>query len=252
MKANKSLGQNFLIDANISRKIAQTAEICQADTLIEIGAGMGALTAQILDFKPSSVIVIEKDARFYEILERLPVSLVKNDALKIDYSTLPKGSKILGNLPYNVASDIILKILPVLSNFASLTIMVQKDFALKLIAKPDTSKYTVMSILVQSFADIKIHFHVPPQAFRPQPHVDSSVITIASRGEKADFYLFKSFLNILFSARRKPVLNTLQKHYKSTFTGIEKNLRPQNFTPCQLLKIFHAHADFQGEEVRTN
>ena len=184
-KFTKSLGQNFLVDDSVLNDIVDGAEVNNEDFIIEIGPGVGTLTAQLL-MKAKKVTAIELDNDLIPILEKElgeneNFNLIHKDALKVDFNELigdEKSVKLVANLPYYVTTPIILKLLKDGYNFKSLTIMIQKEVAERINADPDCKEYGALSVLVQYYCDTSIIRNVPPTCFIPRPKVESIVIKL--------------------------------------------------------------------------
>jgi len=222
-KFSKSLGQNFLIDQNILDNIVDGAQILKDDYVIEVGPGIGSLTQNIAE-RAESVVAIEIDRNLIPILKETlkeypNVEVVNADVLKLDLHKLiaekceGKKVKVIANLPYYVTTPIIMKFLEEKVPVQSLTIMIQKEVADRMQAKPGTKDYGSLSIAVQYYCDPKILFKVPPTVFIPQPKVESTVITLDVLQEPKVYVeredLFFALIKDAFGKRRKTLLNAL-------------------------------------------
>ena len=217
-KFSKSLGQNFLIDDSVPRDIVSGAEVDGEDLVIEIGPGVGTLTAQLLK-KAKKVVAIELDNDLIPILEQElganpNFTLIHNDALKVDLNEVigdEKSVKLVANLPYYVTTPIIVKLLKDGYNFKSLTIMIQKEVAERMNAEPGNKDYGALSLLVQYYCNTSIVRKVPPSCFIPRPKVDSIVIRLDKLSEpKVKVENEKLFFDIIrssFNMRRKTLWN---------------------------------------------
>lgn len=217
-KFSKSLGQNFLVDDSVPRDIVSGAEVDENDLIIEIGPGVGTLTAQLLN-KAKKVVAIELDNDLIPILKQEigdnpKFELIHNDALKVDFNEIigeEKSVKLVANLPYYVTTPIIVKLLKENYNFKSLTIMIQKEVAERMNAGPGTKDYGALSLLVQYYCNTEIIRRVPPQCFIPRPKVDSIVIRLDRLSEpKVNVENEKLFFEIIrssFNMRRKTLWN---------------------------------------------
>ena len=217
-KFTKSLGQNFLVDESVTKDIVSGAEVTEEDLVIEIGPGVGTLTAQLLN-KAKRVVAIELDSALIPILQNelgdnQKFMLIHNDALKIDFNEIigeEKSVKLVANLPYYVTTPIVVKLLKEGYKFKSLTIMIQKEVAERMNAKPGTKDYGALSLLVQYYCDSSIVRNVPPQSFIPRPKVDSIVIRLDRLEEpKVKLDNEKLFFDIIrnsFNMRRKTLWN---------------------------------------------
>ena len=243
IKAKKSLGQNFLINQDIIKKIINVVDIKNKNVL-EIGPGTGNLTLEILRKTPKKVILIEKDINLSNLLQKKfkeNVEIINKDILKIDENILCDQSLIVfGNLPYNISTEILSKwILNLNKNkiwFSYLILMFQKEVADRIISKFNTKDYGRLSVLANWRLKIRKIIDVDAASFRPKPKVDSTVLFFEP---KKNFFEFKNPKNlekitrIFFMHRRKMI----KKPYKQLFDkneniafqmGIDLNLRPQN------------------------
>lgn len=228
-KFSKSLGQNFLIDDSVLNDIVSGADVNEEDLVIEIGPGVGSLTAQLLK-KAKKVVSIELDNDLIPILEAElgqyeNFSLIHKDALKVDFNEVigdEKSVKLVANLPYYVTTPIIVNLLKKNYNFKSLTIMIQKEVAERIDAEPNCKEYGSLSLLVQYYCDTKIIRKVPPACFIPRPKVDSIVIRLDRLEEKRvkvkDEDLMFEIIRHSFNMRRKTLWNATK------FLGMNKEV----------------------------
>ncbi len=217
----KTLGQNFLHDPNLAKWIVEQAELSAQDYVLEIGPGLGALTAVILD-KGSPVLAIEKDARLAAFVsEKFPgkhLRVIHGDALDFDPRELfcQPRAKLLGNLPYNIASQLLLKYLAYPTPFSLVILMLQKEMAERLCAVPSTKNYGALTLQLQFHYHIKYLRKVPAAVFIPSPDVDSAIISIRPRDEASipgcDFDLFVRLVRRGFSQRRKQLGKLLAEY----------------------------------------
>ena len=226
-KFSKSLGQNFLIDHSVLSDIVEGAEVDENDLVIEIGPGVGSLTAKLID-KAKKVVSIELDNDLIPILEEElghyeNFSLIHKDALKVDFNEIigdEKSVKLVANLPYYVTTPIIVRLLKEGYNFKSLTIMIQKEVAERIDAEPNCKDYGALSLLVQYYCNTRIVRNVPPQCFIPRPKVDSIVIRLdrlsKPKVEVKDEKLMFDIIRNAFNMRRKTLWNGTK------FLGLDK------------------------------
>ena len=226
IKANKSLGQNFLIDNNVVEKIVENSNICKDDLIIEIGPGLGTLTKILLE-KASKVICIELDKKMINILlDRFKLydnfELLHNDILKVDLNSIIKKEKeisniksvkVVANLPYYITTPIIMKLLEDELDLTSITVMVQKEVADRLIEIPGGKNTGAITYSVFYYASSESILEVPKNAFIPEPEVTSKVIKLEIRKEppvkvKSKKIMFK-IIKSSFMQRRKTLLNAL-------------------------------------------
>jgi 16S rRNA (adenine1518-N6/adenine1519-N6)-dimethyltransferase len=188
LSARKSLGQNFLLDLNLIGRIARAAAPLDSINVVEIGPGPGGLTRALLAAGAASVTAIERDPRCVEALDELVAAypdrlrVIAGDALTVDPKGLvPAPRKIVANLPYNIATALLLQWLPDLASYQSLTLMFQKEVAARLRAEPRSHAYGRLSVLVQWTARVEALFDVAPRAFVPAPKVTSTLVRIEPR-----------------------------------------------------------------------
>ena len=215
----KTLGQNFLLDENIARKITDAARITAEDEILEIGPGLGALT-RLLCEKARRVIAVEKDPNLIppltKALSRLDnVEIVAADALKADFSHYIKGKrlKVVANLPYSISSQILLKLIEHRKLFSLLVLMLQREVGARIASPPGGKTYGSISVFIQAFADVERVMSVPPEAFWPTPEVESIVLRLTPLAEPRtpipDEDLFRRIVRGSFSSRRKIIANSL-------------------------------------------
>lgn len=217
-KFSKSLGQNFLIDDSVLNDIVKGADVNEEDFVIEIGPGVGTLTAHLLN-KAKKVTSIELDNDLIPILkeelgDNENFSLIHNDALKVDFNEIigdEKSVKLVANLPYYVTTPIIVNLLKNGYNFKSLTIMIQKEVAERIDAEPNCKEYGALSLLVQYYCNTKIVRKVAPSSFIPRPKVESIVIRLdrleKPRVEVTDEKFMFELIRNSFNMRRKTLWN---------------------------------------------
>jgi len=190
LAARKSLGQNFLLDLNLIARIARAAAPLEGVNVVEIGPGPGGLTRALLEQGAATVTAIERDERCVAALQELVaaypgrLAVVSADALEVDPARLvPAPRKIAANLPYNIATALLLRWLPRIGDYESLTLMFQKEVAARLTAAPRSRDYGRLSVLVQWLAEVRRLFDVPARAFVPAPKVTSTLVRIEARPE---------------------------------------------------------------------
>ena len=251
--AKKSLGQNFLSDKNIIKKIISLTEI-KNKNIIEIGSGKGALTEEILSRKPRSLTLIEKDFFLAEELKKKfsknkLVKIYNEDILKFNFGIFNKFDyKIFGNLPYNISSQILVKIIKFDNlNFKirNIVFMFQKELGEKIISKFPSKKYSRISILTNYKLKILKKFLVSPNCFSPKPKIDSMVIHFQpkyiARYKIKDINNLEKITNILFSNKRKMINKNIKKILNideiKKLSRLKTNLRPADISPDLYYKI---------------
>ena len=235
----KKYGQNFLIDQNIIRKICNLVSSRDLK-IIEIGPGDGRLTAQLLHYEPRELKIIEIDPDLIHILKS---KFNKNKNIKIinenilNYSLIENVDLIISNLPYNISSQILVKICLIENPPNNLILMFQKEFAERLLEK----KLNSLNSLVNCFYEIKNSFNVVKNCFRPIPKIDSTVLSFRRKKnillKKNEINKFIKFKRNLFSHKRK-TLNNLLKNYNFNREKFDLKLRIEDINLHQLLKIF--------------
>ena len=251
-RLSKSLGQNFLTDGNIVDKIVMGADPSPQDLVIEIGPGIGVLTAAAAE-KAGKVIAIEVDSHLIPILKETlkgfdNISVINRDVLKTDLHELldenkeinghPRaGVKILGNLPYYITTPIIMKILEDGVPADSITIMLQKEVADRIKASPGNKIYGALSVAVQYYCTVDMITNVPKEVFVPRPKVDSAVIRLNIREEKpVELISEKAFFAVIkggFGQRRKTLLNSLTGVMGKTKEEIAEVLKQAGIDPVR-------------------
>lgn len=264
IKANKNLGQNFLINEEVVNNIVGCSNIEKEDLVIEIGPGLGTLTKYLLE-KAGKVICIELDTKMLQILEdRFSLynnfELINNDVLKVDLKNIIekekaevkiKNVKIVANLPYYITTPIIMKLLEEELELESITVMIQKEVADRLIAVPGQKNTGAITYSVYYYASSEAIMEVPNSSFIPEPEVTSKVIKLNIRKEsivtpKDREKMFK-IIKYAFMQKRKTLLNSLtnngvfENKQKGTeilnSLGIKENVRPEELTLEQFEKI---------------
>ncbi len=220
LAARKSLGQNFLLDLNLTARIARAAAPLEHANVIEIGPGPGGLTRALLLEGARHVTAVERDPRCVaalgELVAAFPgrLSIVEGDALAVDVAALaPPPRKIVANLPYNIATPLLLGWLRAAEAFESLTLMFQKEVALRLAAAPRSRAYGRLSVMAQWRAEVRRLFDIPPRAFVPPPKVTSSVVQLVPRAAPLAPCRFDALERVLaagFGQRRKMLRQSLK------------------------------------------
>ena len=254
LKPKKSLGQNFLIDKNTIKKLADLAD--NFDNIIEIGPGTGNLTKEIINKKPSNLILIEKDNELYKLLKSelnyKNIKMINKDILQVDLEKLTSNKTIIfGNLPYNISTKILTQFC--LDEFllvTKLVLMFQKEVADRIIAKVNTNKYGRLTILANWKFNIKKICDVSPNSFFPKPKVQSSILEFLPKKKK--FFIkdpknIGKVTNVFFSQRRKMIKKPINILFKKNFNYSKFNInpfdRPQNIS---IEKYFEITKEFEN------
>ena len=245
MRYSKKLGQCFLRDINIVKKIVDTAEINGEDRVLEIGLGKGILTRELAG-RSKKVYVIEIDRRLEPFAREITskynnVQIIWGDALKVDFNTLD-FNKVVANLPYQISSPITFKLLR--HDFDLAVLMYQYEFAKRMVAKEGTEDYGRLSVAVQYYGDVEFVCKVPPQAFFPRPKVYSAVVKIRKKKPEnilplEDTLFFEDLLRALFQHKNKTVKRALldsvheigleERELKEIMEGLDFNLKERVF-----------------------
>ena len=218
LPARKSLGQHFLIDPNIVRKIIALADVQPGETVFEVGPGRGILTEALCQVA-SRVIAVEVDPRLHAHLSRRQsafpnLKLACGDALTYPINDLPDGTVVVANLPYYISTPLLFRLLEAGQRLNRMVLMLQAEVAARLVAKPGRREYGLLSVMAQSAAEIREGFRVSAQCFRPRPAVASTVVSLRRRApalvsgeQESDF---SRIVKAAFAHRRKTLPNSLR------------------------------------------
>lgn len=233
LRAKKSLGQNFLLDLNLTSKIARYAGNLDQFDILEIGPGPGGLTRSLLNEGARKVVAIEKDSRCIEALEEIQATfpgrlkLLQGDALSTNASEhLADQVRIIANLPYNIGTELLVrwltsKIWP--SFWQSMTLMFQKEVANRIVASPGSKAYGRLSVMSQWRCDTKIAFNVPASAFTPPPKVESTLVHFEALKEPkfpAEVEVLEFVVSKAFNQRRKMLRGALKGYFQNVEEGL--------------------------------
>ncbi|WP_027482764.1 16S rRNA (adenine(1518)-N(6)/adenine(1519)-N(6))-dimethyltransferase RsmA [Deinococcus pimensis] len=211
LRPTKSLGQNFLVDGNVLRAIADAGGAREGAFVVEVGPGLGVLTREVAS-RGARVLALEKDERLRPVLEEtlagLDVEVVWGDALKFDFSRVPEGARVIANLPYYISTALLTRFMTS-GRFASATVLVQREVAERLASKPGEDGYGYLSAVAALHGTIRIVRDVPKGAFFPAPDVTSSVVRLDFSGQKPDERLVR-LLEAALHHRRKTMRNNLR------------------------------------------
>lgn len=243
-QAKKSLGQNFLTDQNVARKIVSLVDIGPEDRVLEIGPGPGALSRWLAESPAAFVAALEKDSYWVaELKKKYPhLGAIHGDCLEFAWEALGRSRawKLAGNLPYNVASPFIWEWCSRSRGWKRAVFMVQKEVGQRLAAKPGTKTYGALSVWTQTFAQVRMEFVVGPDVFRPRPKVHSAVLVFFPREHAyAHSAALSALLRLCFQQRRKQLRNILKNHWSDALAvwfeehGLAPTDRPEVLTPKQ-------------------
>ena len=245
-KAKKSLGQNFLIDKNIIKRIIQEGKITANETVLEIGPGTGNLTEEIIKQKPKKIILIEKDNRLSEeLLLKFgnTVQIINDDILEIEENNLSQDQiLVFGNLPYNISTKILTKWICNIKNkfwFKKLLLMFQKEVADRIVAETNNKNYGRLSVISQWKMNIKKIIDIKPSSFYPKPKILSTLLEFTPKNSFVHIKDIKNLEKItktLFNKRRKMIKNSIfnivnKEDLSKINFNINLNSRPENIKP---------------------
>ncbi|ADL41688.1 dimethyladenosine transferase [Caldicellulosiruptor obsidiansis OB47] len=254
LSPNKKLGQNFLIDENVVRKIILFSQT-EGKEVIEIGAGPGTLTIYLAK-TAQKVFAVEIDKKILNVLKEVcqnlsNVQIVNSDFLELNVKNLTKGNKIyvVGNLPYYVTSQILFKLFEERECIEKFTIMVQKEVAQRLLAEPGTKEYGNLTVAMNFYCEIEDYFYVSKNVFYPKPEVDSTVLRARFKIEKPniDEKKFFKIVHACFSTRRKTILNALSNHFDIekdklkriiNMAEVDENLRAEDLSLDDYIRLY--------------
>ena len=250
-RARKRFGQNFLSDPNIIRRIIDAIRPRPGDTMVEIGPGLGAMTAPLIErLGHLHVVEIDRDliARLRETYSGAQITIHEGDALKFDFAALRPASgdglRIVGNLPYNISTPILFHLAEAAAVVKDMTFMLQKEVVMRMVAAPGTEEYGRLSVMLQYRFRMARVFDVPPGAFRPAPKVMSSIVRMAplppEQRTARDEALLARIVTAAFGQRRKTLKNTLREFIGDAdflALGLDAGLRGERLSVAQFVAI---------------
>ena len=254
----KKFGQNFLTDQSVIERIVSIAGQLENKSILEIGGGSGNLTKHLINARPKNLIVVEIDKDYVEILSKIlrssgvETTLISKDILKTDiYSYFSEPPVIFGNLPYNISTKILAKLLTPSngeSKWEKLFLMFQLEVANRIVAKPNTKQYGRLSLFSQFYSFPSLEFQIPKTSFFPIPKVESALVKFQSNYkyyQKHNNALFRDIVKKSFQGRRKMIKNTLKTINKNiielmAISDIPENSRPENITLQQFCHLTDA------------
>lgn len=265
LRAEKSLGQNFLLDQNLTDKIVRlSGEILSETTLLEIGPGPGGLTRSLLQTPAKKIVAIEFDARAVLALSSLSqaysgrLQVIEGDALAVDFLEVTSPPRaVLANLPYNISTVLLLKWLQQIRNDSSsysfLSLMFQKEVADRILSGHGNKVYGRLSVLAQWLCDVKRLFDLPPSAFTPPPKVSSTVLHFRPRKlqeSSPSFSVMEEILAAAFQQRRKMIRSSLSAYLPSLeSSGIQPNLRAEDLSVADYVRLAQDVERFRRNKI---
>jgi len=251
LRAKRSFGQNFLLDLNLTQRIAAAAGDLSQVNVVEIGPGPGGLTRALMIQGAQHVYTVERDFRCIDAIKEIStaydgrVRIVEADALKIKLSDICQPPcKIVANLPYNVATPLLIRWLKDIENIESMTLMFQKEVADRLTAKPRTKAYGRLSVMSQWLCHVHQEFDVAKEAFTPPPKVTSTIVTLTPRlkpAAPATWDTLEKVTAAAFNQRRKMLRASLKSfHFDFEALGITETARAEELTVEQFCTLARA------------
>lgn len=249
LRAKKALGQNFLLDMNITDKIVRAAGDLSGRTVFEIGPGPGGLTRSLIGSNAAKIIAVEFDLRAVAALQNLAgerVEIVQGDALRVNYQALAEGPKaVVANLPYNIATVLLTNWLKEIREkpgaYDSMTLMFQKEVAERIVAAPGSKTFGRLAVIAQWICECRICFDLPPSAFTPPPKVSSSVVHFVPKKLAIDAPDFRSVEKVTAAAfgQRRKMIRTSLKDYAEGLErlGIDPTLRAENLSVQDFINL---------------
>ncbi|MCC2681526.1 MAG: dimethyladenosine transferase [Nitrosospira multiformis] len=243
----KRFGQNFLVDSQTVADIIHTLHPRREDVMVEIGPGLGALTRPLLQsLEHLHVVEIDRDIvkRLCDEFSAKRLTIHEGDALEFDFSSLGESLRVVGNLPYNISTPLLFHLSRFAAHIRDMHFMLQKEVVARMVAKPSTSDYGRLSVMLQCRFEMEQLFIVSPECFRPPPKVESAVVRMIPLKkpliETSQEKLFAEIVSAAFSQRRKTLRNTLRDHLTAEDylkLGIDSNLRAENLSIAQYVAI---------------
>lgn len=221
LRAKKHFGQCFLHEASVAKRIVEAIANDKERPIVEIGAGLGALTS-LLATRFKKIYAIERDRDLVRVLkkefENTNVEIIEANALTFDFSQFNEEISVIGNLPYNISSPLLFHLMKHRAAISDITVMLQKELAQRLLAKPNSREYGAPTITLGVYADISLVVHAGKGAFTPAPNVDSTVLHLALKNETnlslAAEGIFELLVRSAFSSRRKKLRKALQSQFE--------------------------------------
>jgi len=243
VRPRKRFGQHFLHDPGVLKRIIEAIEPARGDAVVEIGPGEGALTRPLLErLERLTVIEIDRDLAAKLAREHSSASLevIVADVLDFDFSALPSGVRVVGNLPYHISTPILFHLARYADRVRDMHFMLQKEVVARMVAAHSTPDYGRLSVMLQTRYAMKKLFNVAAGAFRPPPKVESAVVRLVplKQGPQCDDALLETIVRTAFSARRKTLRNALPlKPADYEALGIDPSLRPENLAPADYVRM---------------
>jgi len=247
-RPRKRFGQNFLQDGQVIHDIVLAINPARQDNLLEIGPGLGALTLPLL-CQVDHLTAVEIDTDLQQHLKLLPATqdklrLIDADALSVDYAQFGERLRLVGNLPYNISTPLLLHLLLYCPHIADMHFMLQKEVVKRIAAEPGTKDYGRLSVVLQYHCEVTHLFNVPPEAFHPQPKVDSAIVRLVpyrtSPFGAVDRQVLERLVASSFAMRRKTLANNLKgliSPDQMNQLGIDSSRRPEQISVLEYVQL---------------
>ena len=237
----KSWGQNFIIDKNTINKIVRIIQPKKNEHIIEIGPGKGAITMPLLD-KVQSITAIEIDPLLIQYLkDKKKINLILENEDVMDWIPSFKDKRrVVGNLPYYISSPIIFKLIKD-ERFHEIIIMLQKELGLRMLAKPHSKDYSRISVMAQTFCDIKYETDISRNVFNPKPNVDSCIISLKREKSNLDFDKYSRYIRYAFQHKRKKIKNNLKNYVSEEGLKVFGERRAQDISVNEYIETFNKY-----------
>ena len=230
-QARKRFGQNFLVDDQIVSRIIATISPKKSDNIVEIGPGKGSLTFPLLQHLDHlSVIEIDRDLiSLLKLKKQDKLTIYEADALKFDYGLISDNLRIVGNLPYNISSPLLFRLLSSKNQIIDMTFMLQKEVVDRIVARHGSKTYGRISVMMQAFFEVESMFTVPKESFDPQPKIESAILYLKTKTHPLteNTKLLEKIVKISFSQRRKTLKNCLKSILSQEQTKIDLSQRAE-------------------------
>ncbi|MDG2253259.1 MAG: 16S rRNA (adenine(1518)-N(6)/adenine(1519)-N(6))-dimethyltransferase RsmA [Methylophilaceae bacterium] len=246
IKAKKKYGQNFLVDKGVINKIIQAINPNNSEKILEIGPGLGALTTQILN-KIDHINVVEIDPDMIKALqEKIPstsITIFSSNILEISNDSIAEYDKVIGNLPYYISSEILIKMTKTIKNQKELHFMLQKEVAERIASSPHSKSYGRLSVMLQYFFEIDLLFDIQPESFSPSPKVTSSLVRLIPKKnykKVKNINNFEKLLKTSFAQKRKTIKNNLKSMLNDNdlnILGVNPQDRAEMLTLSDFVRI---------------
>ena len=255
-QARKRFSQNFLVDDQIVNRIVATISPKKSDNIVEIGPGKGALTFPLLqNLDHLSVIEIDRDLiSLLKLKKQDKLTIYEADALKFDYGLISDNLRIVGNLPYNISSPLLFRLLSSKNQIIDMTFMLQKEVVDRIVASHGSKTYGRISVMMQAFFEVESMFTVPKESFEPQPKIESAILYLKTRTKPLteNIKLLEKIVKISFSQRRKTLKNCLKSILSQEQTKIDLSQRAEMLSVENFITLMKDYEKQNWSKYRGN